>query len=188
VYLSVSYNIVEAMVSITAGAAAGSTALVGFGLDSVIESLSAMIMVWRFVLPGQVTAKHKEHIAVRMVAATFFIFGTYVLIASVIALVRQEAPEESIVGILVALASILFMPLLYHLKRTTGEQMGSESLVADAKQTLACSLMSVTLLISLGANYLFDIWQLDALAGIAIALWLWKEGIETWKNKEVCTC
>ncbi len=186
-WFTVAYNIAEGLVSIVAGALAGSIALVGFGIDSAVESLSGGIMVWRFSKHRQLSAEDEEKLerrAERFVAVTFFVFGAYVLYESVKKLVTGEAPHHSLVGIIVALVSLVSMPLLYRAKIRVGRELRSGSLLADAKETLACALLSVALLVGLSLNYFWGIWQADPAAGLFIVIWLFKEGWEIFTEEE----
>jgi len=167
-YFTVGYNIVEGIVSILFGLMAGSIALVGFGSDSFVESLSGSVMIWRFRKHGKISKEEEERIekkATKFVAVTFFILGAYVFYESIKKLIIQEKPEPSIIGILIAIASLIVMPVLFYMKYRTGKAINSKSLVADSKQTLACLFMSVSLLVGLSLNYLFGIWQADPLVG-----------------------
>lgn len=184
-YFNVSYNILEAIVSILFGSVAGSIALVGFGLDSVIESLSGMILLWRLRQHGRVSAADEERLekrAVRFVAATFFILGLYVLVQSIRKLAAVEIPEPSLPGIIIAAVSVTVMPLLMWQKYKTGKQIGSRALVADSKETLACAFLSMALLLGLGANYIFGFWQADPIVGLIITAFLFREGWEGWRE------
>ena len=180
-YFTVGYNIIECIVSIIAGFIAGSTALLGFGSDSLVESLSGTIMMWRFRKHGIISKKKEDEIekkATFLVGITFFIFGIYILFESLRKFIIVEKPEPSIIGIIIAIASIIVMPILFYLKYKTGKDIGSKSLIADSKQTLACLFMSVSLLIGLGLNYLFGLWQADSIVGLIIVAFLFKEGYE----------
>lgn len=184
-YLTVGYNIVEAIVSIVLGGIAGSIALVGFGLDSIVESLSGLVLIWRLRKHGKISAEAEEKLeqtAARFVAVTFLILGGYVLFESVRKLVLAEVPDTSLAGIVVALVSLVAMPLLSWQKYRTGKQIGSRALVADSRETLACAFLSVALLVGLGANYLFGFWQADPIAGIIITAFLFREGWEGWRD------
>ena len=186
-YFTVGYNVLEAASSIIFGGIAGSVALVGFGLDSVIESLSGLVLIWRLRQHGKTSAQSEQKLekgAARFVAITFFIIGTYVLAQSVRKLVIEEVPEPSLPGIVIAIASIIAMPLLTWQKYETGRQIGSRALVADSKETLACALLSVALLLGLGANYLFGFWQADPIVGLIIVAFLLREGWETWQEPD----
>ncbi len=190
-YFTVLYNIGEFIVSIFAGFLAGSIALVGFGSDSFVESLSGVIMIWRFKKHGKLSEKEEEKIekrATKLVSITFFILGFYVLFESLKKLYFQEKPETSLLGILIAIASIIIMPLLFYMKYKAGKKLKSRSLVADSKQTFACLLMSISLLIGLSMNYLYGFWQADPIVGLIITAFLFKEGYETYKEVELCSC
>jgi len=182
-YFTVGYNIVEAVVSIVFGRLANSIALIGFGLDSIVESLSGLVLIWRLRKHGKITEEEEERIekrAMRFVALTFFLLGLYVLFESLRKMFGGDIPEPSLPGIVIALVSIIVMPLLTWQKYQTGKAIGSRALMADAKETLACSFLSVALLLGLGGNYLFHFWQADPLAGLVIVAFLFKEGWESW--------
>jgi divalent metal cation (Fe/Co/Zn/Cd) transporter len=181
-YFTVGYNIIEGIVSVFAGLLAGSIALVGFGLDSFVESLSGSVMIWRFRKHGKISEQEEERVekkALRFVGYTFFILGAYVLYESVSKLYFHEIPDPSLLGIIIAILSIIVMPVLFIMKYRTGKAMNQRSLIADSKQTLACSLLSVALLIGLGLNYLYGFWQADPIVGLVIVIFLFKEGHET---------
>jgi len=184
-YFTVGYNVLEAVASIVLGRIASSIALVGFGLDSVVESLSGLVLIWRLRQHGRVSEVAEERLerrAVRLVAVTFFVLGLYVLVESARKLVLQEVPEASLPGIVIAMVSLVAMPLLTWQKYKTGKQMNSRALIADSKETLACALLSVALLLGLGANYLFGFWQADPIAGLIITAFLFREGCEGWRE------
>ena len=190
-YLTLGYNIVEGILSLVAGALAGSIALVGFGLDSFVESLSGGIMIWRFRRHAHLTpaeAERREKLAIRLVGWTFFLLAAYVLYESLEKLAFQEAPAKSLLGIFIALASLVFMPLLYALKLRVSSDLGSMSLKADAKQNLACAFLSLALLVGLGLNYVAGWWQADPVIGLIIAVVLGREGYETLKEEKLCSC
>ncbi len=184
-YFTVGYNTLEAVASIVFGSIAGSIALIGFGLDSIIESLSGVVLIWRLSQHGKLSAAAEERLekrATKFVAITFFILGLYVLFESIKKLVLAETPEPSLPGIIIAVASLIVMPLLTWQKYKTGKQINSRALVADSKETLACAFLSVALLIGLGANYLFGFWQADPIVGVIIAAFLFREGWEGWQE------
>jgi divalent metal cation (Fe/Co/Zn/Cd) transporter len=184
-YFTVVYNVVEAAVSIIFGMLAGSIALVGFGMDSVVESLSALVLIWRLGKHGKVSKEQEVRIerrAMRLVAVTFFILGAYVLYESVSILVYREAPETSLPGIIIAVVSLMVMPVLAWMKRDVGMNVRSKALVADSKETLACAFLSLALLLGLGFNFLFGLWQADPIAGMVIVLFLLHEGYEVWQE------
>lgn len=184
-YFTVVYNLAEAAVSLIFGKIANSIALIGFGLDSIMESLSGMVLIWRLQKHGKITEEEEERIerkAMKFVAVTFFILGFYVLYQSLRKLIVKDIPEPSLPGIIIALVSIIVMPLLSYQKMKTGRQIQSQALVADAKETFACALLSIALLLGLGLNYAFGFWQADAAAGLLIVIFLFREGLESWEE------
>ena len=186
-YITVGYNIIEGVMSLIAGALAGSIALTGFGLDSFVESLSGMIMVWRLRhhdrLDGE-TEERMERRALKLIGATFFIFGGYVLYESVRKLYLAEIPEPSLFGIIIVLASLVVMPVLFIQKFRIGKTLGLKSLIADSKETLACVLLSASLLVGLSLNYFWRLWWADPLIGLLIVYFLVREGIEVFDEGE----
>lgn len=186
-YITVVYNVLEAVASIVFGGIAGSIALIGFGLDSIVESLSGLILVWRLRQHGKISKEKEERIekrATRFVAVTFFILGLYVFVEAIRKWAVVEVPEPSLPGILIAIASLIVMPVLTIQKYRTGQLISSRALVADSKETLACAFLSLALLIGLGANYLFGFWQADPIIGIIIAAFLFREGWAGWKESD----
>jgi cation diffusion facilitator family transporter len=177
----------EGVISIITGALAGSVALVGFGIDSAIESLSGGIMIWRFRNSEKRSEEENERIeklSQKLVAITFFILAAYVLYESVEKLVSSDIPDPSLLGIGIAVASFVFMPILYYFKIKTAKALGSKSLEADAKETLACWFLSIALLIGLVLNYVSGLWQADPIVGIVIVIYLVKEGYENLTEEE----
>lgn len=184
-YFTVGYNILEGVVSIGAGILAGSIALIGFGIDSFIESLSGSIMVWRFSQCDKLAEDEVREIearTIKLVGYTFFIFGTYVFYESFSRLYFREKPAPTIIGIIIAVVSMVVMPVLFYLKYQTGKSLNSKSLIADSKETLACVFLSLSLLIGLGLNYLYNLWWADPAVGILIVIFLFREGFETLKE------
>ena len=184
-YFTIIYNIAEAVLSILFGAAASSIALVGFGLDSIVESLSGLILVWRLRQHEGSTREREEETerkAQRFVAATFLVLGIYTFSESVNKLYFHEIAQPTLVGIAIALASVIVMPVLAWRKQVIGNAIGSRALVADSKETIACAVLSVALLAGLGANYLFGFWQADPLTGLVISVFLFREAYEGWKE------
>jgi divalent metal cation (Fe/Co/Zn/Cd) transporter len=181
-YFTVGYNIIEGIVSVFAGLLAGSIALVGFGMDSFVESLSGSVMIWRLRKHGKISEDEEERVerkALSLVGYTFLILGVYVLYESVSKLYFHEIPDPSLLGIIIAILSIIVMPVLFYMKYRTGKAMNQRSLIADSKQTLACLILSFALLVGLGLNYLYGFWQADPLVGLVIVIFLFKEGYET---------
>ena len=193
-YLSlftVAYNFLEGIISVIAGMFSGSIALVGFGLDSFVESLSGGIMIWRFRDHGNISHEEEERMeakAAKLVAYTFFILGVYVLYESFKKLILREVPEPSILGIVIAIVSLVVMPVLFVAKNRVGKSIGSRSLVADSKQTLACCFLSVALLLGLGLNYLYGIWWAYPAAGLIIVVFFMKEGYEILREGKSGCC
>jgi divalent metal cation (Fe/Co/Zn/Cd) transporter len=190
-YFTIGYNVVECLLAMVAGSLAGSIALVGFGLDSLVESLSGGVMIWRFARHEGMSAAEEarlERRAIRIVGYTFFVLGAYVLYESLKKLIWQEIPAPSLLGLCIAIASLIVMPVLFYLKYQTGKSLGSASLMADSKQNLACALLSVALLIGLGLNYFFGVWQADPAIGLVIVVILAREGYHTLKEEKLCSC
>jgi divalent metal cation (Fe/Co/Zn/Cd) transporter len=189
-YFSLTWNVLETVVGLAAGLAAGSVALIGFALDSVVESSSAGALVWRLRAEGrgEWTAEDVERRAVRIVAFAFFALGAYVGGHAVYDLVTQSRPEESMAGIVLALVSIVVMPVLAHRKRAMAKRLDSRALEADSNQTSLCTFISVFLLIGLGANAWLGWWWADPVAGLAIALLAVREGRELWTTEHFCAC
>ncbi len=188
-FFTVAYNLVEGGVAMLGAALSGSNALLGFGLDSFVESLSGMVMVWRFwkydpAADDEEEFEKIERRAARLVAYSFFILGGYIVLDAGYALYQQEAPETSLIGIGLAIASLIVMPVLFLLKYRLGKAIGSRSLVADSKETLACLMLSVALLIGLGAFYIWRLWWIDSVAALVIAVLIIREGFETLEEGE----
>lgn len=190
-YFTVLYNIIEGLLSIFFGAAAGSIALIGFGLDSFVESLSGVIMIWRFSHHPSLT-KHQEEQrekrAIHYIGYMFLILAVYVAYESVQKLYLREIPEPSFAGVVIAGVSIVVMYFLFHEKQRIAQSINSRSLIVDSKQTLACIFLSVALLIGLGLNKFFGLWQADPIVGLIICYFLSKEGYEAIKEGKVGCC
>ena len=185
-YITVGYNILEGVVSMIAGYLAGSIALSGFGLDSFVESLSGMVMLWRLrnlTDSPDDDEERREEKAVRLIGYTFFILAAYVFYESANKLYFREKPESSLFGIIIALVSLITMPVLFHQKYRTAHELDSRSLMADSKETLACIMLSASLLIGLGLNYLFGIWWADPVTGLVIVFFLIREGSEIFEDE-----
>jgi divalent metal cation (Fe/Co/Zn/Cd) transporter len=186
--LSLAYNILEAVVGLTAGAAARSVALIGFGLDSVVEASSAVILLWRFRTEGRGmrSAEEAERRAVRLVAAAFFLLAAYVGGRSAWDLVAASSPEASPVGIALAFASVVVMPVLAWRKRRLATELGSRSLQADSRQTTLCTYLSAVVLAGLVASSLLGWWWADPVAGLLISAIAVREGLELWRTEDLC--
>jgi divalent metal cation (Fe/Co/Zn/Cd) transporter len=179
----VGYNVVEAIVAITAGSLASSTALVSFGLDSCVEVLSAAAIAWQF---SAADPEKREKVALRTVAFAFFALAVYVIVESAVNLLGSTEPEHSTVGIVLAATSLVVMPLLSWGERRTGHELGSASVVADSKQTLLCAYLSAVLLVGLVLNSTLGWSWADPVAALAIAGLAVREGIEAWRGDTCC--
>ncbi|WP_433223139.1 cation transporter [Dactylosporangium sp. CS-047395] len=180
---TISYNVVEAVVAIGAGGAAGSTALIGFGLDSVIEVSSAAAVAWQFA--GR-DPQRREQTALRIIAISFFALAGYVTVESVRSLLGSDHAEHSTVGLVLAAVSLAVMPGLSYAQRRAGRELGSRTAVADSKQTLLCTYLSAVLLVGLGLNSLFGWSWADPIAALAIAAVAAKEGRDAWRGDTCC--
>ncbi len=178
------YNVVEAIVAISAGAVASSAALVGFGLDSSIEVLSAGAVAWQFT---RREPERWEKPTLRVIAVAFFALAVYVTATSVLALVGRVEVEHSTVGIVLTAVSVIVMPFLSYAERRAGRELGSATAVADSKQTLICAYLSAAVLAGLVLNSLFGWTWVDAVAGLVIAVFAFREGIEAWKGDTCAT-
>jgi len=183
VAFTITYNATEGLVSLLAGAAAGSSALIGFGLDSLIEMSSALIVAWQF---SGGRHQERERVALRLIAASFFALAGFVAWDAVTSLVDRAAPDPSTVGIVIAAASLLVMPTVSLVQRSAGHEVGSHSAVADSKQMLLCSYMSAVLLVALLANSLAGWWWADPIGALIIAGLAVREGITTWNGDACC--
>lgn len=182
-YFTIGWNVVEAIVALAAGWLAGSIALVGFGLDSLIEVTSAVALVWRLRKTGNPDVElAAERLALRVVAYTFFGLAAYVAFESGNILLRRAAPEESPAGIVLAAVSLVVMPWLGFAKKRLARQMGSRALAADGTETLVCAYLSLTLLGGLGANALWGFWWADPLAAVVIVAFVAHEGWEAMEH------
>lgn len=184
--LTIAWNVVEAVVAIAAGIAAGSIALVGFGFDSTVEVLSAWVVVWQFraELSGGYD-EDRERRALRLIGVTFFVLAAYVSVEAVRDLFFIDAEaDESVVGITLAALSLLVMPVLALAKRRTADQLGSPTLRADATETLLCAWLSVALLLGLVLNATVQWWWADPVAALVIAGRAAREGLEAVRGDE----
>lgn len=181
---SVTYNVVEAVIAITAGLVAGSVALIGFGLDSIVEVSSGLIILWQFRHP---LPESRERTALRLMAFSFFGLAAYVGFESVRSLITGHQPESSTVGIVLAATSLVVMPFLSWAQRKTGRALGSNAVVADSTQTLLCTYMSAVLLVGLVLNALLGWWWADPIAGLVIAAVAVKEGRDAWRGEGCCS-
>ena len=176
------WNAVEAAVAIAAGVGAASIALIGFGLDSIVEVSSALIVLWQFFgIP-----EAREHRALRLIGGSFFALAAYVTVSAVYDLATASKPEASSVGIALTAVSLVVMPTLAWAKHRAGRQMGSNTLIADSKQTSLCAYLSASTLAGLAANAAFGWWWADPLAALVIAWFAISEGREAWRGDTCC--
>lgn len=183
VAITITWNVIEAAVALIAGNAASSAALIGFGLDSIVEVLSAAAVAWQFASPN---LERRERVALRVIAVSFFALATYVSVDAVLSLAGLRDPEHSPIGIAIAALSLAVMPFLSWFERRTGRELGSATAVADSKQTLICTYLSAALLVGLLLNSLFGWAWADSVAALFIAVFAVREGIEAWKGDACC--
>ncbi|WP_211881678.1 cation diffusion facilitator family transporter [Pseudarthrobacter albicanus] len=181
---TISYNIVEAVVSLWAGGVADSSALIGFGLDSVIEVASAVALSWQFSARDP---ERREHLTLRIIAISFFALAAFVAVDAVRSLAGGGAARHSTPGIVIAGLSLAVMPVLSWLQRRAGRELGSRTAVADSKQTLLCTYLSAVLLVGLVLNSTLGWWWADAGAALVIAVIAVREGISAWRGDVCCT-
>lgn len=181
---TITWNIAEAVVAISAGSVASSSALIGFGLDSTVEVASAAAVAWQFA--GR-DPEARERVALRVIAVSFFGLAAFVTQDAVRALLGAAEPRHSTVGLVLAALSLLVMPFLSYGQRRAGRQLGSRSAVADSRQTLLCTYLSGVLLVGLAVNSLFGWWWADPVAALVIAVVAVKEGRDAWRGDACCS-
>jgi divalent metal cation (Fe/Co/Zn/Cd) transporter len=181
----VGYHVLEAAVAVGAGLAASSIALIGFGADSLIESLAGLVVLWLFT-GARIGSHTAERRAQQLVAVSFFVLAAYVGVESVRSLVGGHEPDASWLGIGLAAFTAPTMPLLATWKRRVGRKLNSSAAVKEASQTQLCAYLSIALLIGLGANALFGLWWMDPAAALFIAAVAIKEGRESWRGDGCC--
>jgi len=182
-WFTVAWNFLEAIVALTEGAARDSSALIGFGLDSAIEVSSALIVLWQFRAP---IPADRERQALRMIAVSFFALAGWVVASSMFDLIERSAPEASALGIGLAIASLIVMPVLAVAKQRTGAKMGAATVLADSAQTWLCVSLSAVLLVGLAANAAFGWWWADPIAGLVIGAVAVREGRSAWEGHNCC--
>jgi divalent metal cation (Fe/Co/Zn/Cd) transporter len=182
----IAYNLLEAVVALSAGAAASSGALIGFGLDSIIEVSSAAALAWQFAAKDHDVRQSREHIALRVTAIAFLALAVAVGADSVGSLLGSAEADHSRVGIVLAAVSLAVMPGLSYAQRHAGRQLGSASAVADSKQTMLCTYLSAVLLIGLIANAALGWSWADPIAALVIAAVAAKEGHDAWRGDACC--
>jgi divalent metal cation (Fe/Co/Zn/Cd) transporter len=181
---TITYNLIEAVVALTAGTAASSSALIGFGLDSVIEVSSALAVAWQFAGSDP---EAREKVALKVIAVSFFALAAFVTIDALRSLLGSGEAEHSTVGLVLAAVSLAVMPFLSYAQRRAGRELGSASAVADSKQTLLCTYLSGVLLVGLALNSLFGWSWADPIAALVIAGVALKEGREAWRGDSCCS-
>lgn len=184
VAITIGYNVIEAIIAISAGAAASSAALIGFGLDSVIEVLSAAAVAWQF---ARRDPERWEKPTLRVIAIAFFALAAYVTISSLLSLAGATEIQHSPIGIALTAISVVIMPGLSFIERRTGKELGSATAIADSKQTLICTYLSAAVLAGLLLNSLSSWEWADAVAGLVIAAFAVREGLEAWKGDACAT-
>ncbi len=185
-YFTIGYNSLEGLIAVAAGLVAGSVALVGFGFDSLIEVTSGAVLLWR--LDADVDEARRERveaISLRIVGVCFAVLAVYVSYDSIKSLIRREAPEESLVGIVLAAVSLFVMPLLVRAKRKVARGINSSALMADSKQTELCTYLSAILLVGLLLNATLGWWWADPVAALMMVPLIMKEGVEALRG-ETC--
>jgi divalent metal cation (Fe/Co/Zn/Cd) transporter len=180
---TITYNVIEAGVALTAGTIASSIALIGFGLDSVIEVASAAAVAWQFAGPDP---QHRERTALRVIAWSFFALAAYVTGEAVRTLLGAAEAERSTVGIVLVAVSVVVMPFLSLAQRRAGRELGSASAVADSKQTLLCTYLSAAVLAGLVLNAALGWWWADPIAALVLAVLALREGREAWRGDLCC--
>ena len=186
-YFTIGYNSLEGLIAVVAGLIAGSIALVGFGFDSLIEVTSGAVLLWRLLADVDEERRERvEAISLRIVGACFVVLAIYVSYDSIKSLIRREAPEESLIGILLAAVSLIVMPLLVRAKRKVARAINSGALMADSKQTEICTYLSAILLGGLLLNALLGWWWADPVAALIMVPIIVKEGIEALRGETCC--
>lgn len=184
VAFTIAYNLLEALAALATGAAASSSALLGFGLDSLVEVASALGVAWQFAGRDH---QARERVALRVTSYSFFALSLFVAYDAVASLITAHGSAHSGLGIVIAALSLIVMPVASWLQRRAGRQLGSHSAVADSKQTLLCTYMSAALLLGLVANSLLGWWWADPAAALAIAALAAREGFNAWRGDTCCT-
>ncbi len=187
-FFTVGWNLVEGAAATVAALAAGSVALLAFGLNSFVETASAVIIVWRLLAESGATDEERieavERRAQRLVAASLVALAIYVIYDAVMTLLGQVAPDASPFGVGIAALSLVVMWWLARLKRRTAIAIGSRAMHADAFQATACAWLALAVLVGVGLNTLFGFWWADPVAALVVPLFLWQEAIEAWRGED----
>ena len=187
-YLTIVWNLLEGIISVGADLLAGSIALVGFGFDSFIESLSGGALLWRLHLDAPERRERAEYVALKLVGVSFLLLAAYVAIDAIKSLIQREPPEASYVGIVIAALSLIVMPFLARAKRQVAETIDSRALRADSRQTDICAYLSAILLGGLMLNAVFGWWWADPAAALMMTPIITREGIEALRGKQCDDC
>lgn len=188
-YLTVGWNLLEGLVAVLSGAGAGSVALIGFGIDSFIECSSGSVLLWRLHSEARgESAERTEKIALRLVGISFLVLAAYVALQAVSDLWKREAPERSLIGIGLAVLSLIVMPWLARQKRRTARSLNSAALHADSRQTSLCVYLSAILLGGLLLNSTIGWWWADPVAGLAMTPIIVREGMESLRGEHCDDC
>ncbi|MFF9055697.1 cation transporter [Streptomyces erythrochromogenes] len=183
---TITYNVVEAAVALTAGTRASSTALIGFGLDSIIEVSSAAAVAWQFSAREHALREAREHRTLRIIAVSFFVLAAYVAVDAARSLTGAGEASPSVPGIVLAALSLAVMPFLSAAQRRAGRELGSVSAVADSRQTLLCTYLSAVVLAGLALNATLGWTWADPIAALVIAAVAVKEGRDAWRGEGCC--
>src|SRR5918995_1949276 len=185
-WLGVGWHGVEAAIAVGAGVVAGSIALVGFGADSLIESLAGIILLWRFAA-ARALSESAERSAQKLIGVSFYLIAAYVGFEAVRSLLAGARPEASWIGIGLAAVTLVTMPPLAIAKARVGDKLGSSATRSEGQQNMLCAYLSTALLVGLGANALFGLWWADPVTALLIAGVAVKEGRESWRGESCCT-
>jgi divalent metal cation (Fe/Co/Zn/Cd) transporter len=186
-WLGLGWHVVEAAVAIGAGAVAGSVALIGFGADSIVESIAALVLVWRFA-EARSLSEDAERRAQKVIGASFYLIAAYVAVDATRTLVDGARPDPSWIGIGLAAITVVTMPPLARAKARVGAKLHSAATTSEGRQNLLCAYLAVALLVGLGANALFELWWLDPVAAYVVVAVAVKEGAEAWRGDGCDAC
>lgn len=187
-YLTIIWNLLEGIISVGAGLLAGSIALIGFGFDSFIESISGGALLWRLHLDAPERREQAEYVALKLVGISFLLLAGYVAFDAIKSLIQREPPEASYIGIAIAALSLVVMPFLARAKRKVAIQLSSRALQADSRQTDICAYLSAILLGGLLLNAAFGFWWADPVAALVMTPIIAKEGVEALRGEQCDDC